>query len=41
VRKIWKGWLCQASFISKKEDIDPNVQAILVGEQLENFVASL
>jgi len=41
IRKIWDGWLCQASNISSENDINPSVQAILVGKQLRNFVRSV
>ncbi|MCB9359221.1 hypothetical protein H6503_04780 [Candidatus Woesearchaeota archaeon] len=36
-RKMWKGWLCQASNIRSIEDIKEGADAILVGENLENF----
>jgi len=36
-RKIWKGWLCQASNIKSIKDINKSADAILVGEHLENF----
>jgi hypothetical protein len=40
VRKIWHGWLCQASLITQTEDINPTVQAALIGEHLPLFRAS-
>ncbi len=40
-RKIWKGWLCQASNIKTVSDIKPEADAILVGEHLEKFTKSL
>lgn len=36
-RNIYKGWLCQASLINNKFDINPDADAILVGTYLENF----
>jgi indole-3-glycerol phosphate synthase len=41
VREIFKGWLCQASHIQTIEDIHPLADAVLVGENLENFAESL
>ena len=40
-RKNWSGWLCQASFIRDKKDINPQASAILVGEGLESYLQSL
>ncbi len=40
-RDIWKGWLCQASYIKSVEDIKPGADAILVGSYLEEFAKSL
>lgn len=40
-RKIWKGWLCQASYIRNLNDIKPGADAILVGTHLEEFAKSL
>lgn len=37
-RKIWKGWMCQASMIKTKDDIDPSADAVLIGEHLQNFI---
>ena len=39
-RKIWKGWLCQASNIKTREDIKEGTNAVLVGEHLEKFSQS-
>ena len=38
-RKTWKGWLCQASMIAHPHDSALGVDAILVGEHLEQFIA--
>lgn len=40
-RKIWKGWLCQASCIKNASDIKIGANAVLVGEHLEEFAKSL
>jgi indole-3-glycerol phosphate synthase len=40
-RKIYKGWLCQASFIKTIADVKEGADAVLVGEHLEEFVKSL
>ena len=40
-RKIFDGWLCQASFIKIKNDIEKSANAILVGENLKEFTSSL
>ena len=40
-RKIWKGWLCQASMIRNAEDIQSDADAILVGTFLENIVEGI
>lgn len=37
VRNIYKGWLCQASFIRYNYEINSEVDAVLVGQYLENF----
>lgn len=37
-RAIWKGWLCHASNIRTPKDVTENVDAILVGEHLAQFV---
>jgi len=40
-RKIFPGWLCQASNIKSIADIQEGANAVLVGEGLEGFVGSL
>ncbi len=40
-RKIWKGWLCQASNIKTIDDIKDSANVILVGEHLLEFAYSL
>ena len=40
-RAIFKGWLCQASHISTIADVQEGADAVLVGEKLEQFVASI
>lgn len=40
-RKIFPGWLCQASNIKSIEDVEKEANAVLVGESLEKFVQSL
>lgn len=40
-RAVFPGWMCQASNIKTKSDIDPTADAILVGQNLEQFIASL
>lgn len=40
-RKIFKGWLCQASHIKTVADIQKGAQAVLVGTHLLNFAQSL
>ncbi len=40
-RKIWKGWLCQASNIKSIADIKNGADAILVGSHLEEFAKSM
>ena len=40
-REIWKGWLCQASFIKTWKDVREGTNAIHVGENLVNFYKSL
>jgi indole-3-glycerol phosphate synthase len=37
-RKLWPGWLCQASHIQSPEDIHTGVEAILVGEHLVSLM---
>jgi indole-3-glycerol phosphate synthase len=40
-RKLFLGWLCQASNIRTIADVHPEADAVLVGEHLEEFAASL
>ncbi len=40
-RKIWGGWLCQASYLSTVKDIKGGANAVLVGTRLEEFAQSL
>lgn len=40
-RKLWSGWLCQASFIKTVDDIDVGADAVLVGTYLKDFAQSL
>lgn len=40
-RESWSGWLCQASYIQTASDVLPNVDAVLVGEHLEEFISTL
>ena len=40
-RKIFPGWLCQASHIELVGDIDPTADAVLVGTKLIPFAQSL
>lgn len=40
-RKIFSGWLCQASNIKTVSDIHPLADAVLVGTHLESFAKSL
>ncbi len=40
-RKIWKGWLCQASNIKSIHDIKEGANAVLVGTHLRDFVNSV
>jgi indole-3-glycerol phosphate synthase len=37
-RHLWTGWLCQASNVKNKKDICPNVDAVLVGTNIQEFV---
>jgi indole-3-glycerol phosphate synthase len=39
-RTVWPGWLCQASLVKTVADVDPAVDAVLVGEHLLGFVES-
>ncbi len=40
-RKIFKGWLCQASNIRKVDDIEDGADAVLVGSHLTEFMESI
>lgn len=40
-RKIFKGWICQASNIKTVQDIKEGANAVLIGTNLEEFVRSL
>ena len=40
-REIWKGWLCQESYLRTVKDIKPGADAILVGSYLEEFAKSI
>ncbi len=40
-RKLFSGWLCQASNIRTKADIEPGADAVLVGSNLETFAQSV
>ncbi len=40
-RSLWKGWLCQASFITTVHDIEEGADAVLVGTHLAKFAESL
>jgi indole-3-glycerol phosphate synthase len=40
-RKMWKGWICQASYIKTVSDIKDGTNAVLVGEHLEEFYNSM
>jgi indole-3-glycerol phosphate synthase len=40
-REIHKGWICQASLLKTKEDIEEGADAVLVGQELISFVNSL
>lgn len=39
-RSIFPGWLCQASFVQRPEDIKPGADAVLIGEHLLGFIAA-
>ncbi len=41
VRKIWPGWLAQASFITAIDEVSPLAEAYIVGTHLPEFVTSL
>lgn len=40
-RRLWNGWLCQASNIRTVEDIEKGANAVLVGTHLLEFAESL
>lgn len=40
-RKLWPGWLCQASLVRTVTDVLPGADAVLVGTHLKEFVQSL
>ncbi|MAJ97291.1 MAG: hypothetical protein CMI56_01580 [Parcubacteria group bacterium] len=40
-RKIFNGWLCQASNIKTVDDIEDGAHAVLVGTHLNEFTQSL
>lgn len=40
-RGEWDGWLCQASNIQTVDDVNPYVEAVLVGRYFPTFVDSL
>jgi indole-3-glycerol phosphate synthase len=40
-RKLYSGWMCQASNITSIKDVEKDADAVLVGENLEAFVESL
>jgi len=40
-RKLFNGWLCQASNLNTVQDIKPGANAVLVGTNLEKFSESL
>ncbi len=37
-RKVFNGWLCQASFVEKISDIQEGADAVLVGTNLKKFL---
>lgn len=37
VRKVWKGWICQASFIHEPGDVEIDSDAFIVGASLVHF----
>lgn len=41
VRKLWKGFLCQASNIVSMKDVDQSADAFIVGGNLPKFALSL
>ncbi len=40
-RKLYRGWMCQASNIKTLKDVHKDADAVLVGEHLQEFAASL
>lgn len=40
-RRVWGGWLCQASFVKSRDNIKKGADAVLVGEHLKEFAGSL
>jgi indole-3-glycerol phosphate synthase len=40
-RKIFKGWLCQASYVKTVSDIKSGANAVLVGTHLTDFIESI
>lgn len=38
VRGLWPGWLCQASLLHSRDEIDPRADAALVGQYLTSFI---
>jgi hypothetical protein len=40
-REKWDGWLCQASMIECVKDINPNVEAVMVGTHMEWVIEGL
>ncbi len=36
-RKLWSGWLCQASNVASLSDIQSDADAVLIGQNLTNF----
>jgi indole-3-glycerol phosphate synthase len=40
-RKIFPGWLCQASNIKTIDDVEEGADAVLVGQNLEGFIESM
>lgn len=41
VKGVFSGWICQASMIKSVDDVYPDIDAVLVGENLEGFVDGL
>ena len=40
-RKLWDGWLCQASYLRNVSDIMAGADGVLVGEHLREFAKSM